>query len=87
MVAQVAADEPETVPKMAQDLAHPDEERQRGQRPRRARAPEGLEQVHVGRRIGEELQPEPRHRAQGEGDPDAAGQQQQEKHQQDDACC
>ncbi len=43
-------------PGAVEDLAHPDEERQRGERPGRARAPERLEQVHFGRRGGEELQ-------------------------------
>ena len=68
-----------------QDLAHPDEQRQRGERPRGARAPERLEQVHVGRRGGEELQPEPGHRGERDRDPHAAGEQHQQQAEQDQA--
>ena len=71
-------------PGAVQDLAHPDEERQRGQRPRGARAPERLEQVHVRRRAGEELQPEPGHRGERDRDPHAADEQHEQQGEQDE---
>ena len=71
-------------PRAEQDFAHPDEERQGRQRPRRAVAPHRCRQ-HAARRNGAagELHAGPSRRHQGDGDPDAATEQQRKKSEQD----
>ena len=63
-------------PRAEQDLAHPDEQRQRGQRPARRRAPDGDGHRVAGRPAAEQLHADPGHARQREADPHAAAQDQ-----------
>ena len=66
-----------------EDLAHPQEERQRRERPRGARAPDGDGHGVAHRAAGEELHADPRDAQQGEPDPEPARQQGEEEGDQD----
>src|SRR5213078_191251 len=71
-------------PGAKQDLAHPDEERQRGERPAGARSPDrGCHQA-AGRRIGEKSHRDPADAKQGERDPKTGNQQQRQSADEND---
>ena len=66
-------------PRAEQDLAHPDEQRQRGQRPRGRAAPDGDGHRVAGRARAEELHADPRDAGERQSDPHAAAQQQEQR--------
>ncbi len=66
-----------------QDLAHPDEHRQRGERPRGVRTPEGGEEVLARRRAGKEGHADPADDGERHGDPDAAREEQHHEDEQE----
>ena len=70
-------------PRAEENFAHPDEERQGCERPRRAVAPHRRRQ-HAARRnaAAGELHAGPSRRHQGDGDPDAGAEQQRKKSEQ-----
>ncbi len=70
-------------PGAKQDLAHPHEQRQRGERPAAGRTPDGDGHGVARRARAEQLHADPRHARQREADPHAAAQnQEQRKNQQ-----
>ena len=73
-------------PGSIQDLAHPDEHRQRGQRPAGRGAPDVVSHHVAHGPGGEQLHPNPGNAHQGQADPDAGAQKQEqdEKEQDDD---
>ena len=67
-----------------EDLSHPDEERQRRQRPGRLLAPDGHRHGVADRRRGEERHAQDRGAQQSRADPDAGPEQNEERAQEDD---
>jgi hypothetical protein len=63
-----------------EDLAHPHEQRQRGEGPRRERSPDGHRHRIPGRAHGEKLHADPGDPHQRETDPQPAAQQHEEQH-------
>ena len=70
-------------PGPVEDLAHPDEQRQRRQRPRRRRPPDGGDHGVAGRPGGEHFHADEGDAQERQADPDA-GAQHQEQHEQED---
>jgi hypothetical protein len=66
-------------PRAKKDLAHPHEERQRGERPRRKRTPDGDRHRVAHRAAREELHADPRDPEQRQADPQPAAQQDEEE--------